>query len=204
MTRLDRSLTRYTFVAIALHWIMVLGILILAILGLAMVHGEWLPARLFQLYQLHKSIGITILLLAALRLAWRVAHRPPPLPDAMPALERAAAAGGHLALYAMLFALPLTGWCLVSASVLSIPTVLYGVIAWPDLPVLPNLANKGLVEGLLKQVHAYGAYVLIAMIFVHATAAVRHHFILRDDVLVRMLPGMRSRVPKSSAHHPED
>jgi cytochrome b561 len=203
MMPLDRSLPRYTSVAITLHWIMALGILILAILGLAMVHGEWLPGRLFQLYQLHKSIGITILLLAALRLAWRVVHRPPPLPDSMPAFERTAVAGAHLALYTMLFALPLTGWALVSASVFSIPTVLYGLIAWPNLPVLPGLPNKGQVEGLLKLVHAYGAYVLIAAVVVHATAAVRHHVILRDNVLARMLPNLRSRGLDASTRNPD-
>ena len=180
---------RYTSVAIILHWVMALGIVALASMGLAMTHLTLSPMRLFQLYQLHKSIGITIFLAAFLRLAWRLMNHPPPLPAAMPAIERMAAAGGHLLLYAFLFALPLTGWALVSASVFDIPTVLYGVAPWPHLPFLSTLADKAPVEALLKTVHAYGAWALIALVAAHAAAALRHHFILGDDVLRRMLPG---------------
>ena len=192
------SKNRYTLVAIILHWVMALGIATLAVLGLVMAHVKLEPMRVFQLYQLHKSIGITVLAAAVLRLGWRLAHRPPPLPEAMAPLERTAARSVHLALYVALFALPLTGWALVSSSVLSIPTVLYGVIPWPDLPVLSTLADKAPVEAVLKVVHAYGAYALIALVGVHTAAALRHHFIIRDAVLVQMLPVL-SRRPKTSA-----
>ena len=107
---------------------MALGILALAAIGLVMVHLNIPLQRKFELYQLHKSIGVTILLAALLRMGWRLMHKPPELPAHMPSLERAAAVSGHLILYFFLFALPLTGWALVSASVLGIPTVLYGVI----------------------------------------------------------------------------
>ena len=189
----DRSSSRYTTIAIILHWVMALGIAALAVIGLVMVHVKLNPMRLFQLYQLHNSIGVTVLLTAVLRLAWRLTHRPPPLPNAMPPIERAAATGSHLLLYAFLFALPFTGWALVSSSVLSIPTVLYGIIPWPDLPVLSTLDNKAPVEAILKIVHAYGAYALIALVGVHAAAALRHHFIIKDDVLLRMLPALPRR-----------
>lgn len=182
---------RYTSVAIILHWLMALGIIALAVMGLAMTHLTLSPMRLFQLYQLHKSIGVTIFLTAFLRLAWRLMNHPPALPMAMPAIERMAAAGGHLLLYVFLFALPLTGWALVSASVFDIPTVLYGIVPWPHLPFLSTLADKAPVAALLKIVHAYGAWGLIALVAVHAGAALRHHFILGDDVLLRMLPGRR-------------
>lgn len=188
------STRRYTSVAIILHWVMALGVAALVVMGLAMTHLKLEPMRLFQLYQLHKSIGITVFLAAFLRLAWRLSHRPPDLPEAMPAIEKAAAAGGHLLLYAFLFAQPLTGWALVSASVLNVPTVLYGIVPWPDLPLLPALDDKAPVEALLKLVHAYGAYALIALVAVHTAAALRHHFIIRDDVLRRMLPHRR-RLP---------
>ena len=196
--RVAGSVTRYTLVAIILHWVIALGIATLAVLGLVMAHVKLQPMRVFQLYQLHKSIGITVLAAAVLRLGWRLAHRPPPLPEAMAPLERTAARSAHLALYVALFALPLTGWALVSSSVLSIPTVLYGVIPWPDLPVLSTLADKAPVEAVLKAVHAYGAYALIALVGVHTAAALRHHFIIRDAVLVQMLPVL-SRRPKTSA-----
>ena len=194
--RPDRSTHRYTIVAIILHWVMALGIAVLAVMGLVMVHAKLDPMRLFELYQLHKSIGITMLLTAVLRLGWRLAHRPPPLPASMPLIERTAAVGGHLILYLFLFALPITGWALVSSAVLNIPTVLYGIIPWPDLPVLSTLDNKAPVEAILEIVHAYGAYALIAFVGFHATAALRHHFIIKDDVLLRMLPALsRSRKP---------
>ncbi|GLS19963.1 cytochrome b561 [Labrys miyagiensis] len=186
-----RPSQRYTWVAIILHWVMALGILALAVMGLAMTHLTLSPMRLFQLYQLHKSVGITILLAAFLRLAWRLMNHPPKLPTAMPAIERMAAAGGHLLLYVFLFALPLTGWALVSASVFNIPTVLYGVVPWPHLPFLSTLTDKAPVEAVFKTVHAYGAWALIALVSLHAAAALRHHFILGDDVLLRMLPGRR-------------
>jgi cytochrome b561 len=190
----DYSSRRYTLVAITLHWVMALGIAVLAVMGLAMTHLKLEPMQMFQLYQLHKSVGITVLLAAFLRLVWRLSHRPPELPEAMPVAEKMAAAGGRLLLYVFLFALPLTGWALVSASVLNIPTVLYGVLTWPDLPGLPSLDDKAPVEALLKIVHAYGAYALIILVALHSAAALRHHFIIGDDVLSRMLP-RRDRLP---------
>ena len=190
--RSDLSRGRYTLVAIALHWAMAIGIAILAVLGLVMAHVKLDPMRLFQLYQLHKSVGITVLLAAVLRLAWRLIHHPPALPASMPRLERKAASAAHVLLYGFLFGLPLTGWALVSVSVLAIPTVLYGVIPWPHLPILSTLPNKAPVEAVFKLVHAYGAYALIALVAGHAAAALRHHFIIHDDVLLRMLPRRRS------------
>jgi cytochrome b561 len=203
--RRNYSTRRYTLVAIILHWVMALGIAALTVMGLAMTHLKLEPMRLFQLYQLHKSIGITVFLAAFLSLAWRLSHYPPDLPEAMPAVEKAAAAGGHLLLYALLFALPVTGWALVSVSVLEIPTVLYGILPWPDLPLLPTLDDNAPVEALLKLAHAYGAYALIALVAVHTAAALRHHFIIRDDVLRRMLPHRRQLQavpPLTKGHSP--
>jgi cytochrome b561 len=184
----DRLKGRYTAIAIFLHWTMAVGIAALVILGLAMAHLTLTPLCLFELYQLHKSIGVTVLLAAFLRLGWRLLNPPPSLPHDMSNSERAGAVTSHLLLYAFLFLLPLTGWMLVSASVFSIPTVLYGVILWPDLPILSALENKALAEAALKIVHAYGAYAFVALITVHAAAAFWHHFIKRDNVLSRMLP----------------
>ena len=202
----DYSTHRYTSIAIILHWVMALGIGALVVMGLAMTHLKLEPTRLFQLYQLHKSIGITVFLAAFLRLAWRLSHRPPDLPETMPAVERAAAASGHSLLYAFLFALPVTGWALVSASAFNIPTVLYGIVPWPDLPLLPTLDGKAPVEALLKLAHAYGAYALMAVVAVHAAAAFRHHFIIGDDVLRRILPRRRRLpvVPSITKEHSRD
>ena len=181
---------RYTAVAIALHWLIALAILVMVAVGLTMVHVKIAPMTQFRLYQLHKSVGITILGLAAVRLLWRLTHRPPPLPADMPRLEKQAAEGTHRLLYGLMLGMPLVGWALVSASPLNIPTYLYGVIPWPHLPMLSTLHNKAPVEAALKQVHAYGAYVLIALVLLHAAAALRHHVLIRDDVLRRMIPGL--------------
>jgi cytochrome b561 len=186
-----RSGSRYTAVAIFLHWIMALGIIALAVIGLTMTHVKLKPHDLFKLYQLHKSIGITILLAAFLRLAWRLAHRPPSLPSGMPPLERKAAETSHLLLYGSLFVLPLTGWAVVSAAPLNIPTVLYGLVPWPHLPILSTLHNKAPVDRVLARAHDYLAFALIALVTLHAIAALRHHLWLRDDVLTRMLPRRR-------------
>lgn len=184
-------MTRYSGVAILLHWAMALGILCLIAIGLVMTQLAVTPIWQFKLYQLHKSIGITVLVLAVFRLLWRLGHTPPPLPATMPALERRAAEGMHRLLYVFLFGLPLTGWALVSVSPYNIPTVLYGWIPWPHLPVLSTLHDKVLADAVLSKIHAYGAWVLIALLAVHAGAALRHHLILRDHLLSRMLPPLR-------------
>ncbi|RUT27231.1 cytochrome B [Asaia sp. W19] len=186
----DRSgmKSRYDLVAMGLHWLMALGILALIAIGLAMVHGGLPPGTMFRLFQLHKSIGITILLAALCRLAWRLAHRPPVFVGTMPRMERHLAALAHAVLYAAMILLPLSGWAVVSSSVYAIPTVLYGLIPWPDLPYLPHLANKQPVEDAFSALHSYGAYGFIALITLHVLAALRHQLILKDGVLERMLP----------------
>lgn len=186
---------RYDAVAMTLHWVMAPAILALIAIGLAMTHLMLGPARLFALYQLHKSIGITVLLAAALRLAWRLTHRPPEMPDEMPSMERRAAAGAHWLLYGALFALPLSGWALVSVSPLGIPTVLFGVVPWPHLTILSGIADRVEAEKKAALLHAWGAYLLTALVAVHVAAAVRHHVFRRDGTLLRMLPGRRVRLP---------
>lgn len=182
--------TRYTSVAIALHWVIALGIVAMLAIGLAMTHVKLTPFTQFKLYQLHKSIGITILLAAALRLLWRVTHRPPALPDGMPGWEKGAAEGTHLLLYGLMIGMPLVGWALVSAAPLNIPTVLYGVIPWPHIPIFAQWHIKAQAGPVLARIHAYGGYALIGFLLLHAGAALRHHLVLRDDVLRRMIPGL--------------
>lgn len=179
---------RYGRVAILLHWLSALCVLALIGMGLAMVHLGLTPMRQFQLYQWHKSIGITVLLLTAMRFGWRLAHRPPPHPDGMPVRERRAAGVAHVTLYGLLIGLPLTGWAVVSLSPFHIPTILYGLMPWPHLPLAGHLSDPAATEGVLKLVHAYGAWFLTALLLLHVAAALRHHLILHDDVLVRMLP----------------
>jgi cytochrome b561 len=178
---------RYDAIAIALHWLIALGILALIAIGLSMTHLALAPLLKFQLYQLHKSIGVTVLLAVLLRIVWRLSHRPPALPD-LKRLERAAAEGMHRLLYLLMVALPLTGWALVSASPFNLPTVLYGMVPWPHLPMLAAITDKAPVEAVLKLIHGKLGWLLLVLVLLHAGAALRHHFILRDGVLRRMLP----------------
>ncbi len=179
---------RYTRVAITLHWLIALCILAQIAMGLSMVHLPMSQLRRFQLIQLHKSVGITILGMVLLRLLWRLAHPPPPLPASMPRWEQRAADGTHRTLYAFMLLMPLTGWAVVSASPLNIPTVLYGIVRWPHLPVLSTLTNKKPVEVVLQFIHNSGGILLIAILLLHVGAALRHGLVLRDGVFSRMLP----------------
>jgi cytochrome b561 len=194
-----RNGDRYGTVAMALHWLTALGILTLIVLGLAMTRMPPGSLRQFSWYQLHKSVGITVLVLTLLRVAWRLGHRPPPLPPGMAAVERLAARGTHLAFYLLLLGMPLTGWALVSASPFNLPTVLYGVLPLPHLPVLSTLApaDKAPVANVFASVHDAAAFVLIALLGLHVAAALFHHFVRRDGVLTGMLP-----VPSAKSARP--
>jgi cytochrome b561 len=186
---------RYTAVAILLHWLIAAAIAALIVIGLLMTQfSARLPQmEVFKLYQLHKSIGITVLVLAVLRVLWRFTHRPPPLPREMPAAEKGAAHGLHWLLYLFMIGMPIVGWAVVSSSPFNLPTVLYGLVPWPDLPILPTLARKAEVSHVLAWVHAYGSWALIALLAVHIGAGLRHHFIKRDATLARMIPGLSAR-----------
>jgi len=173
---------RYDTVAMGLHWFMAAAILALLGLGFYMTGLKPGSPLQFKLYQLHKSVGVLVFLLAALRLAWRLAHRPPPLPDTMGRGERLLAHAGHWSLYGLMLGMPLVGWVVVSTSPYNIPTMVFGVVGLPHLP-LPRDLNA-----LAKGTHMIGAWLLIATLVGHVTAALRHHFVLRDDVLIRMLP----------------
>jgi cytochrome b561 len=171
---------RYTGVAIALHWL--LGALIIATfaLGIYMHELPFSPTRL-KLYNWHKWAGVTILTLSAVRLLWRLTHRPPADPP-MPAWQRLAAHGAHWVLYALFFLVPLAGWAYSSAA--GFPIVLFGVLPLPDF-VAPD---RELAE-VLKARHAQLAFALGAVVLLHIAAALKHQFIDRDGLLQRMRPG---------------
>lgn len=180
-----RAAERYGVVAQALHWLTAALILGMFGLGIYMVR---LPLGLekFNLYQLHKWLGVTIFGLAALRLLWRLWHPAPPLPASMPAWERAAARASHALLYSLLFVQPVIGFLQSNAA--NFPVVLWGVLPLPAL-IGPD---EPLSETLLH-VHHFGAFLFMLLVLVHALAALRHHFLLHDDVLRRMLPAVPAR-----------
>jgi cytochrome b561 len=184
---------RYGLVAIALHWVIAAAILGLLVLGVLMVRLPPGSSLQFELYQWHKSVGMTVFALSLLRLGWRLANPPPPLPANLRPWERALARVTHLGFYVLMLALPFSGWMMVSASVWGIPTVLYGVIPLPHLPILSTLENKKPVEDALKVVHEWLAIGMVALLLLHVTGALKHHLVLRDDTLARMLPNRRRR-----------
>jgi cytochrome b561 len=155
-------------------------ILIQVFLGLT---ADDLPLGMKKLKLLaeHKSFGMTILGLAVLRLAWRTANRTPELPDTLKSWERAVAQVTHWGLYLLLFALPVSGWLMSSAR--GFPVSWFGYFQFPDL--VPK--NQGFYDAML-QTHHVLVWVLGGVVLLHVAAAVKHHFMLKDDVLKRMLP----------------
>ncbi len=178
-TRTSPEPTRYSAVAMALHWLLALAIVAAFGVGLYMVDLPFSPSRL-KLYNWHKWAGVSILALSALRLLWRLTHRPPAdLP--MPAWQARAAHLTHQLMYLLFFALPLAGWAYSSAA--GFPIVWFGVLPLPDfVPV-----DKALAESL-KLSHKLLAYGLAALVLMHIAAALKHQWMDRDGLLARMLP----------------
>ena len=174
---------RYTATAIVLHWLIAVVLTGLFLVGLYMDELPLSPWKL-KVYSWHKWAGVTAFLLVLARAAWRLGHRPPALPAAMSRLMRLGAHAGHAALYALMFAIPLSGWLMSSAK--GFPVVYFGLLPLPDLVE----KNKELGE-LLVVVHQGLNYFLAAVVLGHAGAALKHHLIDRDDVLIRMLPTRR-------------
>jgi cytochrome b561 len=175
----------YGKTAIVLHWFTAL--LIVLVIPLAWIMGALERGPLsFTLFNWHKSIGFSILLLTALRLVSRLISGVPPAPANTPAVINKISGLIHLALYALLFAIPLVGWAMVSAA--GHPLVYLGLWQLPDF-----VAKDHALHETLANVHETLAYVLLALVALHAAAALKHHFIQRDDVLTRMMPSLRKR-----------
>ncbi|MEO1310025.1 MAG: cytochrome b [Pseudomonadota bacterium] len=184
---------RYTAVAVALHWIIAALILGQIAGGFYMHNLPNTAENKFQLYQLHKSFGITILLLSLGRLGWRIAHPAPPQPSGMPGWQRTCATVSHWGFYGLMIGVPLLGWAMVSASPWGIPTKLFGVVPWPHLPILSGLENKEPVEEVFKELHEAFAKLILLLLAVHVGAALKHHFVDKDGVLVRMIPALKPK-----------
>jgi len=180
--------TRYSNIAISLHWLMAFLIIGMLVVGKYMHHLETTDPLRFTLTQWHKTFGVLILLLAVFRLMWRMTHRAPSHPENAPGWERLAANLSHLALYALIFIAPLTGWMMVSVSPLNIDTYLFNVIPWPHIPWLQDMVNKESAEARFHQLHVIATGALIALLLLHISAALKHHFVDKDTVLVRMSP----------------
>jgi cytochrome b561 len=181
----NETTEKYTKVAIALHWI--IGLAIIFMLGLGLLLDDIPDDYKFQAYQFHKSLGLTILALSFVRLFWRLTHRSPALPAGMKTWEIWASKLTHYAFYIMMIGIPLTGWALVSASPLNFPIMWFGVFEWPHLPFTPN---KELSDNF-SEMHELLAYLTIVLLGLHIGAALKHHFISKDNVLTHMLPFLK-------------
>ena len=175
---------RYTAPARLLHWLMAALLIGLLALGFYMSDLPLSPEKL-QFYSWHKWAGVTAFLLVLVRLAWRVTHIPPALPASMPKLMQFAAHAGHLLLYVLMIAIPLSGWLMSSAK--GFQTVWFGVLPIPDL-----IGKDKATGDLLQQVHMILNLILVLTLAGHIGAALKHHFIDKDDILKRMLPTRQS------------
>ena len=176
---------QYTRTAKSLHWLMALLIIGLIPLGLYMHELPLSPQKL-QLYSWHKWIGVTVFVLLLVRVSWRLTHQPPALPWHMSKVEQLAAHAGHIVLYLLMLAIPLSGWLMSSAK--GFQTVWFGVLPIPDL-----LGKDKALGDTLAEVHEFLSWTLVAVLVAHVAAALKHHFIDKDDVLLRMAPAHRPK-----------
>ncbi len=178
------SPVRYGVVAQTFHWL--IAALIVTQFILANLADD-LPigAHKLALLARHKSFGMTVLMLAVLRLLWRLKNPPPLLPSGMTSLERTLARATHVAFYVLLFAMPVTGWLMSSAKNYSVSW--FGLFTWPNL-----IGKNEAAFDLLRSTHHILSDILFVIAVLHILAALKHHFWNKDDVLTRMLPFTKS------------
>ncbi|MEO1039304.1 MAG: cytochrome b [Pseudomonadota bacterium] len=184
---------RYSTVAITLHWIIAVMLVSMVFYGWWMeglrdlaVDGEISFAEVQSAYNWHKTAGITILILSLARLAWRLTHPAPALPAGMKPWERLGARFTHIAFYAVMIGAPIGGW--VTASATNFPSKLFNIEGLL-LPRLPVPQTDPFYE-LAGSLHGAGGWVILVLLALHVGAALKHHFINRDGVLARMIPGL--------------
>ena len=182
MIPLANTQHHYGATAIALHWLMAALIITLVLLGIYMVRlpDVGFDAKKIILILVHKQMGMLALALGAVRLAWRQLNPLPSLAATLPEWQQVAAIFVHLCFYALIIALPISGWVMSSAA--GIPVSFLGLFTLPDL--VPY--DEYLFEQL-RQIHDWLGYLMAACIGIHAVAALRHHFLLRDETLRKML-----------------
>lgn len=172
------SAMRYSTPAIVLHWLVALLIFVAFPLGLYMADLPLSPEKL-KLFSYHKWIGVTVFMLAGLRVGWRLTHTPPPLPASVAGWQRRASAVAHGLLYLLILVIPISGWLMSSAK--GVQTVWFGVLPLPDL-----IGKDKALGHLLEEVHETLNYTLLALVVLHVAGALQHHFIERQPFLQRM------------------
>lgn len=168
--------TRYNAGARTLHWVIAVLIILNLILGL--FHDALGSA--FAVIPFHKSVGLTILVLSVLRLAWRMTWKAPPYPGSLPASEIAIARTVHAILYVLMIAMPLSGWIMSSAG--KYPLTFFGLFDWPKFAV----TRGDLLVKVGQNFHGIGGWILLVLALGHIAAALRHQLLLKDGVFQRM------------------
>ena len=188
---------RWGAVSQGLHWVSVLLIVSLATIGLLMGEMAASPLKV-RIYALHKSLGLTLLAIVLLRLAWRTYAGASPSVPGMPRWQRTASDVSHWGLYALMLGMPLTGWWLNSAG--GYPLQWFGLFNLPKIDMTDEGRNA-----IATTLHELGFWVLVALVAVHAGAACFHHLVRRDITLLRMLPGRgareATRTRSTETHH---
>ncbi len=179
------SETRWGLISQLFHWGMAIGIVGTALGGMYMTSLPASPDK-FWLYMMHKSFGLILLGWVALRIGWRFLNPTPKLPADTPPLQQKIALGTHIALYGLMIGIPLSGFVMHSAS--SIPFRLFGIWTVPKLFAEPSME----ILTLAKNAHQTMFMALGILVLLHIAAALKHHFINRDDILKRMLPFART------------
>lgn len=180
---LRNSIREWGTVAKVLHWLMLALIVVQVSLGWTAELWRVSPMKL-NLFVWHKSIGILLLCLAIVRIGWRLFNSPPRSPSGLPGWERMAGIASHATLYILIVAIPMTGWIINSAA--NIPLNVFWLFPLPDI----TAPSKSLAD-LAARIH-FGLIIVLSLVLcLHVGAVLRHHFILRNDVLVRMMPGNR-------------
>lgn len=175
------SLRRYSTVAMWFHWIIAAMVILNLVVGL--LH-EPVPA-LRPLMGVHKAIGITVLVLTAARVAWRLTHRPPPLPAQVAAWQKGLAHATHWGLYLLLIAMPMSGWVMASGPEAR-PLTWFGLFAIPYLPVTAGAAEGG------HAAHGLLGWIMLTLVGLHVAGAL-YHRAKRDGVVWRMAPWLEPR-----------
>jgi cytochrome b561 len=176
---------RYSTVSLTLHWL--IAALVVTQIVLVSAHEATDGAASREFMNLHKSVGLSILVLTLIRLGWRIANPAIPLPAETPRWQKLAARTTHVLFYVFLLAMPLVGWAASSAAGRDIAW--FGLFDWPLLPV----GGGRETARALMEVHELAAKLLIALVILHILGALKHHFVDRDNVLHRMIPSIPRR-----------
>ncbi len=177
----------FGLVAIILHWTIALLVFVMLALGNIMGALASTDPLRHVLLDSHKMIGLTLLALVAMRIVWRLANPVPVLPKTLKSWQRICARASHFTLYMLTVLIPLTGWALFSARVQTPTLMLFDTLPVPALPVLQYFDSGAKAVVLFWQVHDVLGGLLVLLVLIHITAAMRHHFVLSDNVLRRML-----------------